>query len=160
MLWKYMGRRGAITDVMIPRHLEGTIALAAPAAVRGHAHLLPLDIDAGGLDAIRALIDLVTALVPLAYLVGGVVRDLSRLDRILLRIGVHIVTTALLSAMLVALALVFALHGTTALLWLAVCFVVLYRPVQQLGFRLIPASLNPLHSTHDDIMADGCLPSL
>jgi hypothetical protein len=53
---KYMGRRGAITDTMIARHLNGTIALAAPAAVDGCAHLLPLDIDAGGIDAIHALI--------------------------------------------------------------------------------------------------------
>jgi hypothetical protein len=55
---KYMGRRGAITDVMIARHLDGAITLAAPAAVRGYAHLLPLDIDAGGLDAIHALLAL------------------------------------------------------------------------------------------------------
>ena len=53
---KYMGRRGAITDTMIARHLDGAIALAAPAAVDGRAHLLPLDIDAGGIDAIHALI--------------------------------------------------------------------------------------------------------
>jgi hypothetical protein len=55
---KYIGRRGAITDAMIARHLEGTITLAAPAAVQGHAHLLPLDIDAGGIDAIDALLAL------------------------------------------------------------------------------------------------------
>src|SRR6187549_2493441 len=53
---KYMGRRGAITDTMIARHLNGAIALAAPAAVDGRAHLLPLDVDAGGIDAIHALI--------------------------------------------------------------------------------------------------------
>ena len=53
---KYMGRRGAITDTMIARHLGGAIALAAPAAVDGRAHLLPLDVDAGGIDAIHALI--------------------------------------------------------------------------------------------------------
>src|SRR5215212_5063272 len=53
---KYMGRRGAISDTMIVRHLHGAIALAAPAAVDDRAHLLPLDIDAGGIDAIHALI--------------------------------------------------------------------------------------------------------
>ena len=53
---KYMGRRGAITDTMIARHLGGAMALAAPAAVDGRAHLLPLDIDAGGIDAIQTLI--------------------------------------------------------------------------------------------------------
>jgi hypothetical protein len=53
---KYMERRGVITDAMIARHLAGAIALAAPAAVNGRAHLLPLDIDAGGIDTIHTLI--------------------------------------------------------------------------------------------------------
>jgi hypothetical protein len=51
-----MERCGVITDTMIARHLGGVIALAAPAAVDGRAHLLPLDIDAGGIDAIQALL--------------------------------------------------------------------------------------------------------
>jgi hypothetical protein len=53
---KYMERCGVITDTMIARHLGGAISLAAPAAVDGRAYLLPLDIDAGGIDAIQALI--------------------------------------------------------------------------------------------------------
>src|SRR5262245_50820633 len=53
---KYTQRRGAITDTMITRHLGGAITLAAPAAVDGYAYLLPLDIDAGGIVAIHALI--------------------------------------------------------------------------------------------------------
>ncbi len=53
---KYTERRGVITDTMIDQHLAGVIALAAPAAVDGCAHLLPLDIDAGGIDAIQTLI--------------------------------------------------------------------------------------------------------
>ena len=53
---KYMERRGMITDTMIARHLNGAITLAAPAAIDYRAHLLPLDIDAGGIAAIRALI--------------------------------------------------------------------------------------------------------
>src|SRR6266496_2435839 len=53
---KYMERRGAITGTMIARHLAGAITLAAPAAVDHRAHLLPLDIDAGGIAAMRALI--------------------------------------------------------------------------------------------------------
>jgi hypothetical protein len=53
---KYTERRGAITDTMIKGHLSGAITLAAPAAVDGYAHLLPLDIDAGGITAICALI--------------------------------------------------------------------------------------------------------
>jgi hypothetical protein len=53
---KYMGRRGPITDAMLARHLEGAIALAAPAAINNHAYLLPLDIDAGGIEALQALL--------------------------------------------------------------------------------------------------------
>jgi hypothetical protein len=53
---KYIGRRGAISDTMIAHHLHGAISLAAPAAVDGRAQLLPLDVDAGGIGAIQALI--------------------------------------------------------------------------------------------------------
>jgi hypothetical protein len=53
---KYKERRGCITDVMIGRHLAGAMSLAAPAAIDGRAQLLPLDIDAGGIDAIRTLL--------------------------------------------------------------------------------------------------------
>jgi hypothetical protein len=53
---KYMERRGMITDTMITRHLAGAITLAAPAAVDHRAQLLPLDVDAGGIAAIHALI--------------------------------------------------------------------------------------------------------
>jgi hypothetical protein len=53
---KYMERHGRISDTMIARHLAGAISLAAPAAVDRRAHLLPLDIDAGGIAAILALI--------------------------------------------------------------------------------------------------------
>jgi hypothetical protein len=53
---KYMERRAMITDTLIARHLSGAITLAAPTAVDGRAHLLPLDIDAGGSAAIRTLI--------------------------------------------------------------------------------------------------------
>jgi hypothetical protein len=53
---KYMERRGMVTDLMIESHLAGRVALAAPAAIEGRAHLLPLDIDAGGIDTIHTLI--------------------------------------------------------------------------------------------------------
>jgi hypothetical protein len=53
---KYMERRGLITNAMIARHLAGAISLAAPTAIDHRAHLLPLDVDAGGIAAIRALL--------------------------------------------------------------------------------------------------------
>jgi hypothetical protein len=52
---KYDERRGAITDMMLARHLASAIALAAPTAMDGCAHLLPLDIDTSGIAAIRGL---------------------------------------------------------------------------------------------------------
>jgi hypothetical protein len=53
---KYQARRGALTDALLAQHLAGAITLAAPAAVDGRAHLLPLDIDTGGMLAITTLI--------------------------------------------------------------------------------------------------------
>src|SRR5207247_944425 len=53
---RYDERRGAITNVMLARLLAGEITLAAPAAVNCLAHLLLLDVDAGGIAAVRALI--------------------------------------------------------------------------------------------------------
>jgi len=57
---KYLTRHEPISDALIARHLAGTIALAAPAAVDEQAYLLPLDIDAGGIAAIHALIEAAT----------------------------------------------------------------------------------------------------
>jgi hypothetical protein len=54
---KYDERQGEITDAMICRHLTGQVALAVPAAVGGLAHLLPLDVDGGGILAIYRLIE-------------------------------------------------------------------------------------------------------
>ncbi len=54
---KYLTRHEPISDALIARHLAGAITLAAPAAVDEQAYLLPLDIDAGGIAAIHALID-------------------------------------------------------------------------------------------------------
>ncbi|HEU4327625.1 MAG TPA: hypothetical protein VFS21_31080 [Roseiflexaceae bacterium] len=54
---KYHERSSAIHNAQIRAHLAGHITLAAPAAVDGRATLLPLDLDAGGLPALRALLD-------------------------------------------------------------------------------------------------------
>lgn len=91
-------------------------------------------------------IDLITGAVPLAYLVGGVAPDLYRLDRMVLRLGVHVGTTLVLAQTLAAITTTFALHGTLAVLWTAITFVILYRPVQHLGFRLLPAYASPAHT--------------
>jgi signal transduction histidine kinase len=93
-------------------------------------------------------IDLLTGAVPLAYLVGGVATDLYRLDRVILRMGVHAGVVTLLAGFFAGVTIVFALQGTLAVLWIAVCFVVMYRPVLQIGFHLVPGFANPAHNTY------------
>jgi signal transduction histidine kinase len=50
--------------------------------------------------------------------------------------------------MLTTITAVFALQGMLSVLWTAICFVVLYRPAQQLILRFLPAHANPLHNTY------------
>jgi signal transduction histidine kinase len=88
-------------------------------------------------------VDLLAGAVPLAYLVGGLAPDLYRIDRILLRLGAHAVTTALLVGLLTALIRSFALQGALAILWTATCFVILYRPVRQVVLYLFPHHVHP-----------------
>ena len=57
---KYDDYPGELTDTQIAAHLDGRAAYAVPTAENGLAHLLPLDIDAGGEDAARALLDAAT----------------------------------------------------------------------------------------------------
>jgi signal transduction histidine kinase len=112
------------------------LLLALPTLIRGEA-LIP-----------DHWIDLLTGAVPLAYLAGGVTPDLYRVDRLLLRLGVHLGTMTVLVGLLAAITTALALHGMLAVLWTAICFVGLYRPVQHLGFRLLPADANPMHNTY------------
>lgn len=58
---KYDDHPGQLTDRQIAAHLEGRAAFAVPTAENGLAHLLPFDIDAGGEDAARALLDAAAA---------------------------------------------------------------------------------------------------
>jgi hypothetical protein len=97
-------------------------------------------------------LDLTSGLIPLAYLIGGVTPDLYRIDRIVVRLAVHAGTILVLAAILVVLTTSFGLHGTLTVLWIAVCFVVLYRPVQNLCLRLLPTHRN-LAYTYDALHA-------
>lgn len=58
---KYDDHPGALTDQQIRDHLDGRSAYAVPTAENGLASLLPLDIDAGGENAARALLDAAAA---------------------------------------------------------------------------------------------------
>src|SRR5436305_8129412 len=53
---KYDDLPGTLTNTQIAAHLEGRAAYAVPTAENGLASFLPLDIDAGGEDAARALL--------------------------------------------------------------------------------------------------------
>lgn len=54
---KYDDHAGTITDRQLAAHLDGRTAYAVPTAQDGLASFLPLDIDAGGERAARALLD-------------------------------------------------------------------------------------------------------
>ena len=54
---KYNDHPGQLTDDQLAAHLDGRAAYAVPTAENGLASLLPLDVDAGGVAAIAALLD-------------------------------------------------------------------------------------------------------
>src|SRR5262249_9081128 len=53
---KYHDSDGQMTDEMLAKQLSGEQSFAVPWEANGLAHLLPLDVDSGGLEAIRALL--------------------------------------------------------------------------------------------------------
>lgn len=85
-------------------------------------------------------IDLAVAAIPLAYLVGGVAPDLYRLDRVVMRIGAHLVTILLLSGVLSLIGSTLALPSTSTVLWTALCFVVFYRPILKCTLQFLRAN--------------------
>ncbi len=88
-------------------------------------------------------LDLLVVAVPLAYLVGAMTPDLYRLDRMLIWLGGHALTTSILIAGITTISHQFAFHGPLALAWQALCFVALYQPLYRLGTRLSA----PLHAS-------------
>ncbi len=92
------------------------------------------------LDVPALLIDqrtnLLIGAIPLAYLIGGTTSDLYRIDRVMMRFGMHALVSTLLVGLLAGLAMMFALHGPSNVLWMALCFVILYRPTQHMILRI------------------------
>lgn len=80
-------------------------------------------------------------LVPLAYLAGAFIPDLYRLDRLILRMGVHIGTALVLALCIGITVSLLDVHGPVPALWMAVVFVIGYRPLQRFGARLLPSSV-------------------
>ncbi len=79
-----------------------------------------------------------TGMLPLAYLIGGVALDLYRLDRIATRSLVHLVTTSFLASALTLVVSTLHLHGIAASIWSAIAFVALYGPIQHWVLRVLP----------------------
>lgn len=95
-------------------------------------------------------IDLATGAIPLAYLIGGVAPDLYRLDRVLLRIAIHVATILALSGMLIMTMDAVGFQGTQVILWGAVLFVLLYGRIKSLLLRMCvhPRTTSPYEPLH------------
>src|SRR5215208_378026 len=95
-------------------------------------------------------VELLFGAIPLAYLINHMALDLYRIDRLILRIGLHTGTILVLIGLLAAIIESFMPQGTPTTLWIAIGFVALYRPVQHLGLRLLPgtSSTHTYHALH------------
>jgi signal transduction histidine kinase len=95
-------------------------------------------------------IDLATGVIPLAYLIGGVAPDLYRVDRVVMRLGIHVATVLALLGLIIITMDAFGLQGTELPLWGAVLFVVLYGRIKAILIRIFsnPLSTNPYATLH------------
>jgi hypothetical protein len=85
--------------------------------------------------------------IPLAYLLGSHVPYLNRIERVVRRLFVHLVTATLLTFVLAVLAAQLNLHRVSDTLWLAVAFVLPYRTLQHAILQLLPRGFRP-HTQH------------
>lgn len=119
------------------------IALACLVAGCGwaFAFTLPLLLHAPALLSDQRF-NIVAAGIPLAYLVGGIGRDLYRVDRALLRLVSHVLATLVVFS---GLALVVAVFGrdNSLRLWTVVIAVVLYGPAHRIVRRLLTTAGRP-----------------
>ncbi len=82
---------------------------------------------------------LVLGVIPLAYLTGGRVTDLYRLDRIAIRGVVHLITASLGLSLALSSRLL-DLSGSATVFAVTATFIGLYRPLQHLLLRLVPSN--------------------
>ena len=82
-------------------------------------------------------LNIVTAGIPLAYLIGGIGHDLDRIDRALIRVSLHLITTVMLVAGLTLVFRVLTVRSSDELLWVMVLFVLLYPSFRRLMQRLL-----------------------
>jgi signal transduction histidine kinase len=86
------------------------------------------------------LIDLVSCLIPLAYLACGIIPDLDRIDRFLMRLLPHMLAIFLLGGAAAIVVGLFQLAEPERAAWFALSFVTLYRPAYAVARRLLPAN--------------------
>lgn len=94
------------------------------------------------------VLDLFAAFVPLAYVAGGLLPDLYRLDKVIGQLTLHALTIAMLALLITGGALLISVPETGTTLWAALCVVTLYRPLQR-GMQWIAD-----RSTQPEAMAD------
>ncbi|CAA9244611.1 MAG: hypothetical protein AVDCRST_MAG93-1472, partial [uncultured Chloroflexia bacterium] len=90
-------------------------------------------------------LDVVCAAVPLAYLIGGWRADLYRLDRLITRFFVHLVTTTTLITSLSLIVRFLNLGEILASLTIATAFVAFYRPTQHCLNHILPTGFQREH---------------
>ncbi|HMO57194.1 MAG TPA: histidine kinase [Roseiflexaceae bacterium] len=86
-------------------------------------------------------IDLFGLLIPLGYLIGGVVPDLYRMDRAVYYVTFHGVLSIFLTAAVLSVVSRMALNEQLAAFLAAVSIVVLYGPTRRLVQRFLPARM-------------------
>ena len=87
-------------------------------------------------------IDLIAGLVPLAYLVGGVAPNLYHVDRMMMRLSVHVATITVLAGLFLLIERLISLESLVLFLWISTCLVLIYHPVHLLLWRVLSISLN------------------
>jgi signal transduction histidine kinase len=87
------------------------------------------------------LLILAPALIPLAYLVGGVVPDLYRIDRLARRWLAHLVTLTTVSSLVLTVWTLLGVEPAVGWLWAGVGVLILYRPLHEVSLRLIAADV-------------------
>ncbi len=113
-------------------------ACAAVACVWVFGRILPT-LTTGQTRVPSAVLHLVCSFVPLAYLVSIGTPDLIyHIDRVAIRFLIHFASTTVLGLCSLLLLTQLHLHGTAAVIALATCIILLYRPLQYGLQRLLP----------------------
>ena len=129
------------TQIAHMRRQVRLIALACVvvALIWALALIIPLLIQQPVLLADQRL-NIITGGIPLAYLISGIGHDLDRIDRILMRLSMHLLTAVILITSLGVIISGFNLGGTDQLLWVVVLFVLLYPSLRRLVQRILRLS--------------------